>query len=103
MYSNIYALEYRGDGTPPGDVGDAVWIGTSGSGYEGMMNRFVVERDVRLGGDHVDGDSGSGGQGQGGQGGRVVSVGNGKMRFYVQGVTEKGEVLDWTRCVFVDV
>lgn len=84
-------------------MGDAVWIGTSGSGYEGMRNRFVVERDVRLGGDHVDGDSGSGGQGQGGQGGRVVSVGNGKMRFYVQGVTEKGEVLDWTRCVFVDV
>ena len=24
------------------------------------------------------------------------------VRFYIQGVTEKGELLDWDKCVFVD-
>ncbi|KAF9061330.1 glycosyl hydrolase family 85-domain-containing protein [Rhodocollybia butyracea] len=71
MYANIYALEYRADGTPD-KAENAVWIGTSGYGYEGMRNT-------------------------------TLRVGSGKMRFYIQGVTDKGDVLDWERCVFVDV
>ncbi|KIK62945.1 glycoside hydrolase family 85 protein, partial [Collybiopsis luxurians FD-317 M1] len=90
LYSNIYVLEYREDGSP-GDVKDAVWIGTSGCGYEGMRNTFTVDKDIDLS-SSVRGDRSG-----------VVRVGSGKTRFYVQGVTEKGEVLDWTRCAFVDV
>ncbi|KAE9405103.1 hypothetical protein BT96DRAFT_963968 [Gymnopus androsaceus JB14] len=71
LYANIYALEHRGDGIP-GDVDNAVWIGTSGSGYEGMRNMFVVDRET----------SNAGGE----TGGKILNVGGGKMRFYVQGV-----------------
>ncbi|KAF5391486.1 hypothetical protein D9757_002437 [Collybiopsis confluens] len=88
LYSNIYMLEFREDGTP-GDVDNAIWIGTSGCDYEGMRNRFTVEKDIDLSAS-VRGNRGAG------------RVGSGKTRFYVQGVTDEGEVIDWTRCAFVD-
>ncbi|KAJ3797013.1 glycoside hydrolase family 85 protein [Lentinula aff. detonsa] len=96
LYANIYALEYNSNGMP-GKVEDAVWIGTSGSGYEGTRNTFVVERGISLSSSSsVSAPNISTGDG-------VLSIGTGKMRFYVQGVTESGVVLDWARCVFVDV
>lgn len=99
MYANIYVLAHRGV-TPPllSDVeNNAVWIGTSGSGYDGMRNTFVVEEGVVL---RIPLASNIVEEGAGGA--SVLSLGSGKMRFYMQGVTEEGEVLDWTRCVFVD-
>ncbi|KAF9073141.1 hypothetical protein BDP27DRAFT_1417600 [Rhodocollybia butyracea] len=92
MYANIYALEYRADGTPD-KAENAVWIGTSGYGYEGMRNTFVVERDINLAQSESTSNASR----------RTLRVGSGKMRFYIQGVTDKGDVLDWERCVFVDV
>ncbi|KAJ3760025.1 glycoside hydrolase family 85 protein [Lentinula raphanica] len=83
LYANIYALEPSSDGNP-GRVEDATWIGTSGCGYEGTRNSFIVERSI----------SAKGG---------VQSLGARKTRFFVQGVTESGDVLDWDRCVFLDV
>jgi mannosyl-glycoprotein endo-beta-N-acetylglucosaminidase len=66
---------------------DAVWIGTSGGTAEGRKRAFVVawkSLKILLG------------MGEGGRG-------KGKVRFYVQGVTDRGVVLRWERCVYVDV
>ncbi|KAF8825224.1 hypothetical protein HHX47_DHR7000720 [Lentinula edodes] len=86
LYANVYALEYQTDGTPS-KVEDAIWIGTSGCGYEGMRNTFIVQSGIAL---SSTPDTATAGEG-------VLRIGNGKMRFYVQGVTETGNVLDWTR------
>ncbi|KAJ4494824.1 glycosyl hydrolase family 85-domain-containing protein [Lentinula edodes] len=92
LYANVYALEYQTDGTPS-KVEDAIWIGTSGCGYEGMRNTFIVQSGIAL---SSTPDTATAGEG-------VLRIGNGKMRFYVQGVTETGNVLDWTRCVYIDM
>ncbi|KAJ4477293.1 glycoside hydrolase family 85 protein [Lentinula aciculospora] len=91
LYANIYALMYNADETP--GVEDAIWIGTSGYGYSGMRNSFVVEGGISL---LLAPNTTT-------TAGRTLDIGNRKMRFYVQGVTEKGEVLDWTQGVFVEV
>jgi mannosyl-glycoprotein endo-beta-N-acetylglucosaminidase len=88
MYFNIYALIH-----PASGVGivvqpeDAVWIGTSGGTTEGRKRAFVVAwKNLKT----------LLGMGEDGRG-------RGKVRFYVQGVTDRGVVLGWERCVYVDV
>lgn len=75
IYFNIYVGQHRDAPTPE----QAVFIGTTG--LDGRANRFYVDPEC-LPGD-VDGTGG--------------------IRFYVQGVTDRGEVLGWDQCVFVDV
>ena len=77
-YFNVYVQAYPG----PGGVyvpEAATWIGTTG--LDGRANRFYVDPACLPGGV---------------RGARAV-------RFYVQGVSERGRVLDWEDCVFVDV
>jgi len=88
VYFNVYALAHS-----PGTVGyvgqpeEATWIGTSGGTSEGRKCAFMVGwkslREVLKAGKQYKG--------------------KGKVRFYVQGVTDRGVVLQWDRCVFVDV
>ncbi|GJE99447.1 glycoside hydrolase family 85 protein [Phanerochaete sordida] len=77
-YCNVYVIAHQGDG-----VGlrpeDATFIGTTGLG--GRANRFYVDpaclpREL----DNAQ-----------------------EVRFYIQGVTERGAVLPWEDCVWVDV
>jgi mannosyl-glycoprotein endo-beta-N-acetylglucosaminidase len=86
VYFNIYALAHPVNGVV-GHPEESVWIGTSGGTAEGRKCAFVVVwKSLR----------GVLGLGDGG-------VGKGKVRFYVQGVTDRGVVLGWERCVYVDV
>lgn len=75
---NVYALPRTGEGSgmPPEE---AVFVGTTG--YDGRANRFYV--DPACIPDELKGAAGA--------------------RFFVQGVTDKGKVLDWEDCAFVDV
>ncbi|KAJ6615525.1 glycoside hydrolase family 85 protein [Mycena sp. CBHHK59/15] len=77
LYFNVYAQSHASAAFVPRPE-DAVWIGTSG--YDGRANAFAV-RQTNL--PFVDG----------------VKM----ITFYVQGVTDRGEVLRWDQCVFVDV
>lgn len=75
IYFNIYRLWYSPDGKV-GQPEDATWIGTTG--LDGRRNSFAVQETLS-------------------------SYAKGaKARFYVQGVTNRGVVLDWDRCVYVD-
>ncbi|PPR04914.1 hypothetical protein CVT24_007158 [Panaeolus cyanescens] len=77
IYFNIYAQAYT-DGVTVGGVDKAIWVGTSGLG--GKKNEFtVISKNLGI---PVDG--------------------YGKIRFYVQGVTDKGDVLEWKKCAYVD-
>ncbi|GLB33215.1 putative glycosyl hydrolase family 85 [Lyophyllum shimeji] len=81
VYFNIYALMITADGQG-GQPEDAQWIGTTG--LEGIRNTFtIVPQDLPFWSEQ-----------------QVKKVS--KVRFYVQGVTDRGEVLGWDRCVFVD-
>ena len=71
-YFNIYA------GTPLGGPTQATFIGTTG--LDGRANRFYVDWGVLP--DAIKGLKG--------------------IRFYVQGVTDRGEVMEWEQCVYVD-
>lgn len=71
-YFNIYA------GAALGGPTGATFIGTTG--LDGRENRFYVDWGVLP--DAIKGLK--------------------EIRFYVQGVTDRGEVLDWEQCVFVD-
>jgi mannosyl-glycoprotein endo-beta-N-acetylglucosaminidase len=88
VFFNIYALVHPVNGIV-GQPEEGVWIGTSGGTDEGRKCAFgVMWKGLRglLGlGDHDGG------------------VGKRKVRFYVQGVTDRGVVLEWERCVYVDV
>jgi mannosyl-glycoprotein endo-beta-N-acetylglucosaminidase len=75
IYFNIY-IGQHGDALSPEK---AVFIGTTG--LDGRANRFYVDPECLP--RDVDGKGG--------------------VRFYVQGVTDRGEVLRWDQCVFVDV
>ncbi|KAJ7576985.1 glycoside hydrolase family 85 protein [Mycena floridula] len=79
MYANIYVLVIS-----PGVVAkpeDAVWIGTSG--YSGLKQTFVLDAGtLPFGAD---------------------TIGSNRLRFYVQGVIDRGEVLEWNKCVFVEM
>ena len=71
-YFNIYA------GTPLGGPTGATFIGTTG--LDGRANRFYVDWGVLP----------------------DVIKGLKEIRFFVQGVTDCGEVMEWEQCVFVD-
>ncbi|KAG5642137.1 hypothetical protein DXG03_003567 [Asterophora parasitica] len=78
VYFNIYALPFTRDGRV-GQPEQATWIGTTG--WDGQRNRFELGLD----------DLPFASEDQ-----------SGKVRFYVQGVTDRGVVLPWKDCVFVD-
>jgi len=60
-------------------VDKAVWIGTSGS--DGQRNGFdVLPKNLPFAVDPAT-----------------------KVRFYIQGVRDNGEVLKWEKCAYVDV
>lgn len=78
VYFNIFALQHPSDGGAVGPPSEAVWVGTTG--LDGIRNRFEVIQD------------------------NLPPVGDApKVRFYVQGVTDEGEVLPWEQCAYVDV
>ncbi|KAI0092885.1 glycosyl hydrolase family 85-domain-containing protein [Irpex rosettiformis] len=79
IYFNIYAnvrKDGEGDAVQPED---AAFVGTTG--LDGRANRFFVD-PASLPSSFLDARA---------------------LRFYIQGVTERGLVLPWKDCVFVDV
>lgn len=78
VYYNIYVIAHTGEGVALRPE-DATFIGTTG--LDGRQNRFYVDPACL-----------------------PAEVGSASaVRFYVQGVTERGMVLQWQDCVFVDV
>lgn len=81
MYFNIYALMHDADGNV-GQPEDALWIGTTG--LDGVKNSFaVVPQELPFWSQLIDKKTSN-------------------VRFYVRGVTDRGVVLGWDKCVFVD-
>jgi len=78
LYFNIYAQPFI-DQWNVGAVEQATWIGTSG--WDGQKFGFDVFSENLP----------------------FEAPPKHKVRFYVQGVTDRGEVLKWERCAFVDV
>lgn len=79
MFFNVYVEILSTTGFYRGPE-HAVFVGTTG--WDGRENRFYVEDTMLPGG---------------------LRTGSGVgVRFYVQGVTDRGEVLPWTQGVFVD-
>ncbi|KAJ7174428.1 glycosyl hydrolase family 85-domain-containing protein [Mycena filopes] len=79
IYFNIYAQRHAPDAAVVHRPEDAVWVGTSG--YEGRAHEFAV-RQANL---------------------PFELAGVKTVTFLVQGVTDRGEILRWDQCVFVDV
>ena len=78
LYFNIYVQRFI-DQWNVGNVEQATWIGTSG--WDGQKFGFnVLPENLPF-----------------------ETSPNYKVRFYIQGVTDHGEVLKWERCAFVDV
>ncbi|KAG8220381.1 hypothetical protein J3R82DRAFT_3344 [Butyriboletus roseoflavus] len=76
VYFNIYAVSL--DCSEHADPASAVFVGTTG--LDGRANRFYVENVCfPTGWDE-----------------------RGEVRFYIQGVSDRGEVLPWERCAIVD-
>ena len=86
VYFNVYASVYPVIGTV-GLPEAAVWIGTSGATDYGRKCAFWI------GWKNLRGLLGLGDTG----------VRKSKVRFYVQGVTDRGVLLEWDKCVYVDV
>ncbi|EGO27070.1 glycoside hydrolase family 85 protein [Serpula lacrymans var. lacrymans S7.9] len=78
LYFNIYAAVYPADGSTP-DPAAAIFIGTTG--LDGYANSFFVSLETLP---------------------AEVQAAK-RVRFYVQGVNNRGEVLSWTRCAYVDI
>ncbi|TFK67272.1 hypothetical protein BDN72DRAFT_843297 [Pluteus cervinus] len=82
-YANIYAIRFVSTSPPtvPPTLGlvNSSWIGTSG--LDGRTQSFVVV------GDNLP----------------PVSSWQDKVRFWVQGVTSRGELMNWDQCAYVDV
>lgn len=78
-FFNVYVQAYQPDGRTIGNAETATWIGTTG--LDGWQKRFRVDPACLP---------------------PVVSQAK-TARFYVQGVTDHGEILTWDQCVFVDV
>jgi mannosyl-glycoprotein endo-beta-N-acetylglucosaminidase len=78
VYFNIYVQSHASDGSIPAP-NSAIFIGTTG--LDGRGQRFFVDHKCLLEG----------------------IVGSKSIRFLVQGITDKGDLLDWDQCVFVDV
>jgi mannosyl-glycoprotein endo-beta-N-acetylglucosaminidase len=78
LYFNIYVQVFT-DEYNVGTVDTASWIGTSG--WDGQKNGFDIRPD------------------------NLPSVvpPNRKVRFYVRGVTDRGEVMKWDKCAYVDL
>ncbi|KAF8959452.1 glycoside hydrolase family 85 protein [Flammula alnicola] len=78
LYFNIYAQVFADDWNV-GPVDKATWIGTSG--WDGQKNGFdVLPANLPF------------------------SVPpNRKVRFYIQGIGDRGEVMKWEKCAYVDV
>lgn len=79
LYFNVYVLPHPTAPPPALQPEDAIWIGTTG--LDGRTNRFFV-----------DGASLS-----------DLPENTRAVRFYVQGVTERGSVIPWEDCVWTDV
>ncbi|KAG6830210.1 hypothetical protein H0H87_008854 [Tephrocybe sp. NHM501043] len=80
MYFNVYALLYS-QNNQVGQPEDATWIGTTG--WIGHSNKVdILPTELPFWSE--------------------VSAERAKVRFYIQGVTDHGVVLDWDKCVFVD-
>jgi len=77
LYCNIYAQVHSPDGHVAGPE-NALWIGTTG--LDGRDGRFAVNLPVSS------------------EAGEAKAV-----RLYIQGVNDRGEVLPWNQCVFVDI
>ncbi|KAI0751806.1 glycosyl hydrolase family 85-domain-containing protein [Daedaleopsis nitida] len=77
-YFGVYALAHTGEGAamPPEE---AIFVGTTG--LDGRANRFYVDPPCLPA--------------------ELQSAR--KVRFFVQGVTDRGQVLEWEDCAFVDV
>lgn len=79
VFFNVYIQAYQPDGRTIENVESATWIGTTG--LDGRQKSFRVDPACI-----------------------PPAVSQAKtVRFYVQGVTDRGEVLTWDKCVFVDV
>ncbi|KZT74625.1 glycoside hydrolase family 85 protein [Daedalea quercina L-15889] len=77
-FFNIYVQEFKSNWSI-GGLETAIWIGTTG--LDGKRNRFQVDPACL-----------------------PLTVSSAKaVRFYVQGVTDRGAILTWDNCVFVDV
>jgi len=74
-YFNVYALSRSNDNVLKPE--DATFIGTSG--VDGFHDRLYIQRN-----------------------GLPDALRQGALRVYVQGVTDQGDILDWSRCVFID-
>lgn len=78
-FFNVYVQAYQPDGRTIGSADSATWIGTTG--LDGWQKSFRVDPACL-----------------------PPPVLQAKtVRFYVQGVTDHGEILTWDKCVFVDV
>ncbi|KAI0915545.1 hypothetical protein AcV5_003735 [Taiwanofungus camphoratus] len=77
-YFNIYVQAHAEDGTVP-HPDTAVFIGTTG--LDGMKNRFYIDPPCLP----------------------LSLSGARTIRFYVQGITDRGDLLEWGNCAFVDV
>ncbi|KAG6811951.1 hypothetical protein H0H92_005115 [Tricholoma furcatifolium] len=79
---NIYGALHSSDSGRVGQPEEATWLGTTG--WDGQSNKFhVVPGNLPFWTKTSDEKST-------------------KIRFYVQGVTDRGSVLEWAKCVFVD-
>ncbi|OSX60714.1 glycoside hydrolase family 85 protein [Postia placenta MAD-698-R-SB12] len=78
VYFNLYALAHAAEGSAARPE-DATFIGTTG--LTGQASQFYVDPACLPP--------------------TIAEASN--MRFYVQGVTDRGHVLEWDRCAFVDV
>ena len=80
LYFNIYAQPFT-DKWNVGTVDKAIWIGTSGS--DGQCHGFdILPENLPF---------------------AVDNPATTKIRFYIQGVNDCGEVLKWEKCAYVDV
>lgn len=84
LYVNVYAIRYNNKTPPtappaPTTTYTGGWVGTSG--LDGRKLSFVV-MGANL---------------------PVAQAGQDRVRFWIQGVSGRGEVLSWDRCVYVDV
>nr|VWP00370.1 AAA domain-containing protein [Ganoderma boninense] len=79
-YFNVYVQAYPGSGAAY-EPEAATFVGTTG--LDGRANRFYVDPACLPPG--------------------LKDAGVSKARFYLQGVTDRGRVVDWEECAFVDV
>jgi mannosyl-glycoprotein endo-beta-N-acetylglucosaminidase len=88
LYFNIYAQPFS-DKWNVGTVDKAVWIGTSG--LDGQCQGFyVLPENLPF---EMNNNNPA----------TTTTTSTTKIRFYIQGVKDCGEVLKWQKCAYVDV